>query len=165
MKQRRNPDHEAVDVELTADQIKKKGFFPRSKTDGGNYAVAKGNVEVKIRKQHHGNIDKEVRPDAGPVLEGEGNTEITVATRRIEKIRRKKSGRDNTTAWRCRDLRQAEETRRTFVDNASVSNPASIESSTEDSQTCEEMKDGAGNGVRTHDLRISLEEVYMTRTL
>ena len=28
-----------------------------------------------------------------------------------------------------------------------------------------EKEDGAGNGVRTHDLRISLEEVYMTRTL
>ena len=66
---------------------------------------------------------------------------------------------------RRRNQKALEEARKTFDDSALVPNPEGIEQPSDDSQTCEEMEDGAGNGVRTHDLRISLEEVYMTRTL
>lgn len=60
---------------------------------------------------------------------------------------------------RRRNKRAVEEARRTFVEEACVSNPETIESSENDSQTSENKEIGAGKGVRTLDLRISLEEV------
>ena len=70
---------------------------------------------------------------------------------------------------RRRNVRAIEEARKTF--NGVTANPSNgfecnpLNGGSDDRPDSEKMEDGAGNGVRTHDLRISLEEVYMTRTL
>ena len=70
---------------------------------------------------------------------------------------------------RRRNSRAIEEARKTFngvIDDSTIcSESTPLNGGSDGSPDCEEMENGAGNGVRTHDLRISLEEVYMTRTL
>lgn len=95
---RRNPDHEAADIEFSADHIAKPGYYPRSKTDGGNRTTAKGNIKVHIRKQHHGSSDRSRRPDSGTILEAPGSdSEVEISARRINKPR-SKNGQMSSTA-------------------------------------------------------------------
>ena len=72
MKSRRKPDHEAVEVAVRADSITDPDYFPKSKTDGANRIVAKGDVEIDIRKQHPGSKDKDIRPEPGTTLKAKG---------------------------------------------------------------------------------------------
>ncbi|MFT0899523.1 hypothetical protein [Candidatus Methanoprimaticola sp. MG2] len=89
MRTRRKPDHEAVEVGIEADEIKGPDYFPKSKTDGANRIVAKGDVMIDVRKQHPGSRDKEVRPDPGTVLRADGkNAKMTVEGRTVRKVRR-----------------------------------------------------------------------------
>lgn len=101
MMPRRKPDHEAESVRVKANEIDDPKPFVRSKTHGGNRSVAKGNIEIRIVKQHPGTGDKEKRPERGAVLEGPGkDSEITIESRRIEKHGRSKdgTGREAATA-------------------------------------------------------------------
>lgn len=98
MKGRRKPDHEAESIVVKANRITNQGYFHRSNTHGGNRMVAKGDVEVEIKKQHPGNRDKGVRPDPGTTLIGPGgDTEVTIEARRPGRINRV-PGRDIATA-------------------------------------------------------------------
>ncbi len=95
---RRNPDHEAAEIEFSADHIERPKYYPRSKTDGGNRTIAKGNVKIGIRKQHPNSKDKDRRPDGGSILEASGDSaEIEISARRINKPR-KRNNRDSSTA-------------------------------------------------------------------
>lgn len=60
---------------------------------------------------------------------------------------------------RRRNQRALEEARKTFCDSVPVTNPNGSEVEQNNGQTCENKDNGAGKGVRTLDLRISLEEV------
>ena len=87
---RRNPDFEAAEIEFSADRIEKPKYYPRSKTDGGNRTIAKGNVRIGIRKQHPNSKDKVRRPDSGSILEAsEDSSEIVISARRINKPRKR----------------------------------------------------------------------------
>lgn len=89
MKSRRKPDHEAVEVAVRADSITDPDYFPKSKTDGANRIVAKGDVEIDIRKQHPGSKDKDIRPEPGTTLKAKGkDSKVTIEGRRINKINR-----------------------------------------------------------------------------
>lgn len=77
---------------MTADVIDKPEYFPRSGVHGGNWFRAKGDVEVKVKRPLPGK-DKDVRPEAGTVLEGNG-TEIVVTGRRVVKGKNKVDGKD-----------------------------------------------------------------------
>ena len=89
---RRNPDHEAAEIEFSADHIERPKYYPRSKTDGGNRTIAKGNVKIGIRKQHPNSKDKDRRPEASG-----DSAEIEISARRINKPR-KRNNRDSSTA-------------------------------------------------------------------
>ena len=96
MRSRRKPDHEAVEVGIKADSITDPKYFPKSKTDGANRIVAKGDVEVDVRKQHPGSRNKEVRPGPGTVLSADGkDAEVTIEGRRVNKVSR--SGKRQST--------------------------------------------------------------------
>lgn len=97
MKSRRKPDYEAVEVGVKANSITNPKYFPKSKTDGANRIVAKGDVEIDVRKQHPRNEDKTVRPDPGTVIKSNGDkAKVTIEGRRINKVRRE-GVRDSTT--------------------------------------------------------------------
>ncbi len=97
MKIRRKPDHEAVEVGVKANSISDPKYFPKSKTDGANRIVAKGDIEIDVRKQHPGSKNKAGRPEPGTIIKAEGkNSKITIEGRRIKKINHG-GKRDSTT--------------------------------------------------------------------
>ncbi len=97
MKSRRKPDHEAVEVGVKANSITDPEYFPKSKTDGANRIVAKGDVEIDVRKQHPRSKNKTVRPDPGTVIRADGDkAKVTIEGRRINKVRHE-GVRDSTT--------------------------------------------------------------------
>lgn len=117
MARRRKPDHEAVEVGIEADRITDPRYFPKSGTDGANRVIAKGDVEITVRKQHPGSRDKRTRPDPGTVIKVEGGgSKVTIESRRINKVRRG-SRRASTTASGMveifRNRRSRREVRRT----------------------------------------------------
>lgn len=96
---RRKPDHEASEVEIKADRIDDPKYVPVKKTDGRNRSVIGGRIEIKIRKQHKGTKNDDVRPPTGSTIGGD-QEDVTVEARRINKVRPTKdgTGRKSTTA-------------------------------------------------------------------
>ena len=90
------PDHEAESIEVRADVIDGPEYFPCSRTHGGNWIRAKGDVEVEVRRSVPGR-NKDVRPDPGTVLEGK-DTEVVVTGRSVFKKSVRKNGKDVGTA-------------------------------------------------------------------
>ncbi len=95
---RRKPDYEAESIAIEADSIGDSEKFRRSNDHQANRVSAKGDVEIKIRKQHPGVKDDTKRPKAGSTLSFPGKSRtVDVDARRIGKVDRG-HGRDKTSA-------------------------------------------------------------------
>lgn len=78
----REPSVEGHIVKFEADTVSKPQYFPRSKTDGGNFSVLGGKIKFTIHRQHPGTRDKDRRPDEGTVIRKDGEREDVVVTGR-----------------------------------------------------------------------------------
>ena len=94
---KRQPDYEAESAGVVADTISNPMTFRRSKDHHANRITAKGDVEIKVHKQHRGSKDDVRRPKAGETLNFPGkNTDVDIDARRVGKIDRG-HGRHRTT--------------------------------------------------------------------